>query len=172
MRILSIDLGVILMKKQNTLKTSLIAAVVATGLISGAAIALTPTELSDTNGDGVISAEEITAAREASKVAALAQYDTDGDGELSRDERRAAKDARKQASVEAYDADGDGELSRDERQVARDARQAETQAMLDVNGDGEVSEAESAGFDEVASERGNRKGGKRGGGKGKKNDSE
>lgn len=158
------------MNKQNKMKTSIISAIAATGLFAGVAMAMTPVELSDTDGDGVISAEEITSAREASKAAKLAQYDTDGNGELSRDERQAMKDARKQVALENFDIDGDGELSREERRAAREARRAEVQAMLDVNGDGEVSDAEAAGYESVAADRGGRKGGKRGKGKRRGND--
>ena len=46
-------------------------------------------DLSDLNGDGVISADEIRQARENSRAQMLSQFDADGNGELSRTERKA-----------------------------------------------------------------------------------
>lgn len=142
--------------KKATLNTS--AAAVLAGLIVVPAWAFSPANLTDTNGDGVISAAEIREVRRAEK----AQYDANGDGELSRDERKAAKQARRAAMVSAFDSDGDGELSRDEREAAKEARMAEIEAQLDVNGDGTVSDAERAGYDEVKQDRrGHKRKGKR-----------
>lgn len=144
------------------LKSTIVSTFIATSLLSGAAMAMSVTELQDTNGDGVISAEEITAAREAAKAEKLAQFDTDGNGELSRNERRAMKDARYNAMLVDFDADGDGELSRDERRAAKDARRAALEAQLDVNGDGELSAEEAAGMEQVKAEGGKKRGKKRG----------
>lgn len=121
-------------------------------------------QLSDVNGDGVISAEEIREARQAARTNMIVQFDTNGDGELSRQERRAAKETFRALAVESYDANGDGELSRSERKTAKQARKDAIMLQLDVNGDGEVSDAEKAGWKEVRKERrGKHKHGKRNG---------
>ena len=118
-----------------------LAVAIAAVLFGGTSLAADKVEFTDTDGDGVISAEEITAAREVNRSTILAEFDVDGNGELSRDERRAAKDARR-AAVET---------------------------VLDVNGDGELSDEETAGIEQVKEERGEKKSGKRGGRKGGKN---
>jgi len=122
------------------------------------AFGMTSLKLSDTNGDGVISADEIRAALEQGKAEILSQFDANGDGELSREERKAMKDARRATMIGSFDENGDGKLSRAERRNARDAREAALDLQLDVNGDGEVSNAESAGFDEVHAERKSKRG--------------
>lgn len=143
------------MKTKKLAIASLLAAALGTITVTQAA----SYQLSDTNGDGVISAEEIRAARQAHRAEQVALYDTDADGELSRDERRSMKDARRAEMLSQFDADGDGELSREERRAAKDARRATMEASLDVNGDGELSDAEMAGFEEIKEDR---KSGKRG----------
>ena len=110
-------------------------------------------DVADTDGDGVISANEIREARVASKAAMLEQFDVNGDGELSGAERGAAKDARQARMLSEFDANGDGQLSHAERGAARDAQKAAMQTALDVNGDGVVSDAERAGFDEIRAQR-------------------
>jgi hypothetical protein len=122
-------------------------------------------ELSDLNGDGVISADEIRTIKAAHRAQQLATYDADGNGTLSRDERRAMRDARYDEMLSMFDSDGDGELSRAERKAAKQARRSAREASLDVNGDGEISDAEKAGFEEIKAERGTRK---HGGAHGKK----
>lgn len=151
-------------KKINT-RTLIIAS---TLTFTGSVLALTPPTLSDLNGDGVVSAEEIRQIREAHKAEVLSQYDVDGNGELSRTERRAMKDARYDATLVDFDADGDGELSREERRAARDARRQAIEAQLDVDQNGVVSDEERAGYEEIRQarkDRGDRRGkkfGKRG----------
>jgi len=151
------------MKKQATIKSSILTAAVVTGLFTSAVMAMTPVQLTDADGDGVISAQEIADARDAKKAETLAQFDADGNGELSRDERRSMKDARYESMLSQFDADGDGELSKEEKSAAKDVRRASTDAMLDVNGDGELSAEETAGIEQAKDERGDRKKGKRGG---------
>lgn len=114
-------------------------------------------DITDTNNDGVISAEEIREARDLSRAAMLEQFDVDGDGDLSNAERGAAKDLRKAEMLANFDTDGDGQLSHAERGAARDAQKAAMQAALDVNGDGVVSDAERAGIEEIRAERDNRR---------------
>jgi hypothetical protein len=69
----------------------------------------------DTDGNGVLSAEEMTAAH----AAEIATYDTDANGTLSLEEFQAMHAAHEQAQMEAMlaarfaalDADGDGQVS-------------------------------------------------------------
>lgn len=150
------------MNKKLILKSTTLAASMATILVAGIATAHNKMVFTDVDGDGVISAEEITTVMDAKRAEKLAQYDTDGNGELSRLEKRAMKDARYNALLIDFDADGDGELSRDERRAAKQARRTAVEAMLDVNGDGVLSEAESAGMEQVREERGLGHHGKRG----------
>ena len=107
----------IIMSKR-TCPSTLAVATLATALAAGA-FAGAPVNLTDTDGDGVVSAEEIRTQAETRRAAQAAQYDTDGD--LSRTERRAAGDARRDA----------------------------VEAQLDVDGDGTVSDTEAAGFDQI-----------------------
>ena len=131
--------------------------------------AVTAMTLVDSNGDGVISAEEIKSARALVQAEVLAQYDTNGDGELSKDERKIVRSDRRSELLATYDADGNGELSRDERRTAREALRASVKAQLDVNQDGELSDAERAGMEEVRESLESRRGGrgKSGGGRDK-----
>ena len=134
------------------IKTSI--ATLVAGMLIAPVMAMDSIKLTDSNGDGVISAEEITQVRDKHKAAMLQQYDADGNGELSRLEKRAMKDDRYAEAVANFDTDGDGELSRDERKAAKQARRAAFKAQLDVNQDGVVSDAESAVFDELREGRG------------------
>ena len=136
-----------------TFKNLLTSAILAGAIGTTAVVQAVGFSPADNNGDGVISAEEIKAAKETHRAEQIALYDTDNDGELSRDERRAMKDARRAEMLSLYDADGDGELSRDERRAAKDARRTTLEASLDVNGDGELSEAETAGFEALKAEK-------------------
>ncbi len=76
--------------------------------------------LVDSNGDGMVSADEFTmealssARRTAMKEQAFARLDTNGDGVLSRSEMPNPTDR-----MRAADTDGDGKLSREERRAAR-----------------------------------------------------
>lgn len=153
-------------QKMNTRTLVVASALAFTGSVfSGSLLAITPPTLTDLNGDGVISAEEINEIRQAHKADMLNQYDADGNGELSRLEKRALKDAHYDAALVEFDADGDGELSREERRAVREARRAAVEAQLDVNQDGVVSDEERAGFEQVREargERGGRSGKKRG----------
>lgn len=119
-------------------------------------------QFTDDDGDGIISAQEITQVQDAQRASRLAQYDVDGNGELSRLERRAMKDASYEQMLSNFDADGDGEISRAERRAARDARRVLVEEQLDVNQDGELSALERAGFEQVMDERQDRRHGKGG----------
>jgi len=144
-----------------------VASIALAGIIAAPVWAFTPPTLTDFNGDGVISVEEIVQSREARKATALQQYDSNGDGELSRAERKVLKEARRAAMVTRFDTDGDGELSRTEKKAAKEARRAAIEVQLDVDGDGTVSDAERAGYEEAKKDRrakkgrhGHKKGGK------------
>lgn len=89
----------------------------------------------DQDGDGKVTAEEMTAGAKARFDAA----DADGDGKLSPDEMRNWRKARRMARL---DQDGDGLLSFEELTLRRDP--AKLIARLDVNGDGAVEAAEFA----------------------------
>ncbi len=146
-------------------KVSKYAAILALTLGAGTAYAIGKANvaLTDFDGDGVISADEIREARQAARADMISQFDTDGNGELSKEERRAAKQQFRASVVESFDANGDGELSRSERKLAKQAHKDAIMLQLDVNGDGEVSDAEKAGWEEVRSERGDKhRHGKRG----------
>lgn len=86
----------------------------------------------DTDGDGALTVEEITAARSAQ----LGEFDADGDGSLSLEEYQALwLDAMHERMVDRFqqhDADGDGAVTQEE--FARDfSRMVERR---DRNGDG------------------------------------
>jgi hypothetical protein len=105
----------------------------------------------DTDGDGTLSDDEITAARDARKARILAEHDGDGDGELSDEERAAARaahqaahEARHAERVAEYDTNEDGELSDEERAAAKAARTAARLEEFDGDGDGELSDEEAA----------------------------
>lgn len=131
----------------NLTKTA--ALILSSVLLSGAVVAL---EVVDINNDGVITTDEVTAARDSAKVERLAQFDTDGDGELSDDERDAAKAVRQEAALAAFDTDENGELSQEERQEARASRRSEFEASFDLDGDAELSETEQANLNDVVEE--------------------
>ena len=130
---------------------------IAASLISMTALAAGP-QFVDLDGDGVISAEEITQIRDEFMQSELATYDTDGDGQLSRDEHDVIRAEREAEMLINFDTDGDGQLSRQEHQAAREAQRASMEAQLDVNQDGVLSDEELAGFEAVEAEQGSRGG--------------
>lgn len=100
----------------------------------------------DTNGDGLLSQEELVAAMAARRAA----IDTDANGSISAAEvaaervRRAPAEA--EAFVAAHDRNGDGVLSGDEMPAPRDPDRFFRR--LDANGDGGISQAELDGAKE------------------------
>lgn len=68
----------------------------------------------DTNGDGVITEEELKAGAEKMRAEHLAQADTDHDGKLSPDERKAAFEKFAQERFAKMDKNNDGALSKEE----------------------------------------------------------
>lgn len=106
-------------------------------------------ERADTNGDGVVSAEEIAAAREAR----FDKMDVDGDGYLTEADREAAKAkheakradrmekrrAKREEHRAEIDTDGDGKISREEFMAAESGRLAQ----MDADGDGNITKEEA-----------------------------
>ena len=92
----------------------------------------------DTDGDGVVTQEEIDAVR----AAELAEFDADGDGTLSLEEYQALWLARVyERMVDAFqelDANGDGEITIEEF----NAGLANIVARLDQDGDGALGETD------------------------------
>jgi Ca2+-binding EF-hand superfamily protein len=102
----------------------------------------------DTNKDGVLSADELTAAREAfhakfagkslDPATVLKNLDKNGDGKLEADEIP----PRMQKFISKADTNGDGALSLDEMTAARDDFIKARFAKGDKNGDGSLTEDE------------------------------
>ncbi|MEM6887063.1 MAG: calcium-binding protein [Pseudomonadota bacterium] len=97
-------------------------------------------EALDTNGDGQITQQEMSATRDAR----FSDVDTDGDGLLSLEELEAQGAARAKTRaermMERLDANADGALSSDEL-AARD-RGGKMFERADSNGDGAISKEE------------------------------
>lgn len=145
------------------MKKTMIAALLGATLLGGAAhasvqdgAARAPAARADTNGDGVLTRQEMLAAAEAR----FARMDTNRDGQVTREERRAArvalrgergghhrmgKAAMRGRMLERFDADKHGKLSDAERQAAKAQRAEFRQRMLerfDADKDGKLSPAE------------------------------
>ncbi|WP_373487733.1 EF-hand domain-containing protein, partial [Blastomonas sp.] len=102
----------------------------------------------DTNGDGIITEDEVRAHARAR----FAKMDANGDGKLD----KADREARQAANFAKMDTDGSGEVSQAEMQAAREARQAKRAERLAKWG-------QQANVGEAGAKRG-KWGGKRGGG--------
>lgn len=68
----------------------------------------------DTNGDGVITAEELKAGADKMRAEHLAKVDTDHDGKVSPEERKAAFEKFAEERFTKMDKNNDGALSKDE----------------------------------------------------------
>jgi len=68
----------------------------------------------DTNGDGVITVDELKAGEEKMRAEHLAKVDTDHDGKVSPEERKAAFEKFAQERFAKMDKNNDGALSKDE----------------------------------------------------------
>ncbi|WP_150297020.1 EF-hand domain-containing protein [Salipiger aestuarii] len=107
----------------------------------------------DTDGDGAVSREELSAAGPA---AAFSEADTNGDGALEGDEltafhdaRKAAREARRQQMMLLrLDTDKDGKLSLEELQANGRGGPARIFERLDADDDGTVSAEEMAALDQ------------------------
>jgi len=62
--------------RKNAINTA--ASIALAGIITAPAWAFTPPTFTDSNGDGLISVEEINQSRQARRAEALQQYDTNG----------------------------------------------------------------------------------------------
>jgi Ca2+-binding EF-hand superfamily protein len=89
----------------------------------------------DTNGDGQITRDEFTKAREQFAAERKKQLDTDGDGVISDQERAKARAAFVQKRFERADRNNDGALTADEVP----ARMWQHISVADVNSDGKVT---------------------------------
>jgi Ca2+-binding EF-hand superfamily protein len=106
----------------------------------------------DTNADGKITTEEMSERR----AARFAQRDTDGDGMLSKDELTAAAlkqmtervAKRTERMIEKRDTDGDGQISLAE--LSDGNKGSKLIERLDKDGDGAVSSEEFAAMKERA----------------------
>ena len=76
----------------------------------------------DTNNDGVLSKDEMKAAREKMRAVHISKIDTDGDGRISRAE--AAAHPKLAQNFDRIDTNGDGFLSKDELRAAHQAHHA------------------------------------------------
>ena len=165
-------IGRVLNKDKKVMKKPILPLMAALALISlgtadahnrifGLGGSITDLAALDTDGDGVLSGEELAAAKAARKAAAeqarLDAYDADadgdGDGILTGDEKAAAKAARdaeraaaRQAIIDQFDANLDGVLNADERAAAKAAREAERLAAkearfaeIDGDSDGQLT---------------------------------
>ena len=96
----------------------------------------------DTNSDGMVSAEERAAFKQARSTAA----DSNGDGKLSADEMVAARQAKMTDRIAAFvakqDQNGDGALSFDEMPY----RGARMMKKIYTNNDGAIDKAELEAF--------------------------
>ena len=103
----------------------------------------------DADGDGVVTAEELSAAGPA---AAFAEADANGDGALEGDEltafraaqERAREERRQQRMVARLDTDGDGKLSLEEIEAGSRRGPQQVFDRLDADDNGEVSLEELA----------------------------
>ncbi len=68
----------------------------------------------DTNGDGAVSLDELTAYTATEVKAKFAKIDANGDGAISLDESTAAATAKIEKKFAKMDADGDGKVTKDE----------------------------------------------------------
>ena len=94
----------------------------------------------DTNGDGVVSADEKTAGRAKFEEMWTKRLDTNRDGVVSNDERKAARAKFREAWIARHDTNHDGALSADEV----GPRMWEHLSAADANKDGRVDAAEMA----------------------------
>ncbi len=68
----------------------------------------------DTNGDGAVSLDELTAYTATEVKTKFAKIDANGDGAISLDESTAAATAKIEKKFAKMDADGDGKVTKDE----------------------------------------------------------
>lgn len=91
----------------------------------------------DTNGDGVLTAEELIARHEAQKRARQAAMDTDHDGKISQSERDAFVAGEQKEHFTRMDRDGNGQISQ-----AEAGRRWSRLSVADADKSGTVTYAE------------------------------
>jgi Ca2+-binding EF-hand superfamily protein len=118
----------------------------------------------DTDADGAVSAEEMTAGTAAKKAAILEKFDTDGDGAISAAELAAGLPKPPDGDghdghhhhgchgLSTFDTDGDGAISDAELDAFLADRLAGLLEKVDTDGDGAISVAELAAFPDDCAE--------------------
>ena len=137
------------MRNANPTRTSLLLALLATGVIAAGTLVAAPQddgpvhiihpmggllEKADANGDGNISQAE----HDAMRAAHLAELDGNNDGFVTLDEQQAAREARAAERFLRHDKDGDGRVSVDELAERGEGRFE----RMDANGDGMLTAEE------------------------------
>lgn len=131
------------------MKTKIILSTLMAALIPGLAFALPPAGKGmrqiDTNGDGVVTRDEATAAEAFRLIEDFDEIDADGNDELTREELKNFHQQRRQQGrqrAESADTDGNGALSLAEAEAAGMQRLVDNFSTLDRNADGEVTREE------------------------------
>lgn len=93
----------------------------------------------DTNGDGVLTRDEVDAARSAHRAKMEAELDTNGDGVVSAEEKKAGRAKFEEMWTKRMDTNRDGVVSADERKAAREKFREMWIARHDTNHDGALS---------------------------------
>jgi Ca2+-binding EF-hand superfamily protein len=93
----------------------------------------------DTNADGILTRDEVKAAREAHHAKMEADLDTNGDGVVSDEERKAGREKFEEMWQKHLDTNGDGTVSDDERKAGREKFRDMWIARHDTNHDGALS---------------------------------
>jgi Ca2+-binding EF-hand superfamily protein len=130
------------------MKTPASLAALAAILLAGAALAEGPAMAADTNGDGKISKEEMSAAHSTRVEERFARLDLDKDGFVTSEELKQAKETRHgdlrgklEERFKTADANGDGQISLDEAQ-ANLPRVAEKFSEIDADQNGSLTREE------------------------------
>lgn len=93
----------------------------------------------DANADGVLTQDEMEAARAAHHAKMKAEFDTNGDGVVSSDEKKAGREKFEDIWRKRLDANRDGVVSEDERKVAHEKFREMWITRHDANHDGALS---------------------------------
>jgi hypothetical protein len=93
----------------------------------------------DANADGVLTRDEMEAARAARHAKMEAELDTNGDGVVSADERKAGRAKFEEMWTKRLDTNRDGVVSPDERKAAHEKFREMWIARHDTNHDGALS---------------------------------
>lgn len=158
------------------MKTTLLMAAVAAGVTLAASaeardghgprMQMPTFEELDLNGDGGVTAEEVTTAMQARAEARFAEADTNGDGALSAEEMLARAESARQdrladritKRIERADANGDGVLQMEELRAARGEGRSPDRLFnrFDADENGSLSAEEFAEAQAMMERRGDR----------------